>query len=109
MLATPLRRNPRVQRDPRFVRRRNGRRQVIKTVNDQLTAQFNVGRNHAHSFAGLCARLGLSRTLDAPKSLHRQSQQPLRWSVPIHAPTSCLTQALLPSGSQVMRHAASSR
>jgi hypothetical protein len=32
-------------------------RQVIETVNGQLTEQFQIGRNHAFSFAGLCARL----------------------------------------------------
>jgi hypothetical protein len=61
-LATPLRRNQRVQRDPAFVRLLNGFRQVIETVNDQLAAQFNIGRNHAHTFAGLCARLASKLT-----------------------------------------------
>ena len=32
-------------------------RQIIETVNEQLTEQFNIERNHAHSFWGLCARL----------------------------------------------------
>lgn len=32
-------------------------RQIIETVNGQLTDQFNVERNHAHSFWGLCSRL----------------------------------------------------
>ena len=61
-LATPLRRNQRVQRDPAFVRLLNSFRQVIETVNDQLTDQLNIGRNHAHTFAGLCARLASKLT-----------------------------------------------
>jgi hypothetical protein len=61
-LATPLRRNQRARRDPALVRLLNGFRQVIETVNDQLTDQFNVGRNHAHTFAGLCARLASKLT-----------------------------------------------
>lgn len=32
-------------------------RQIIETVNDQLTEQFNIETNHAHSFWGLCTRL----------------------------------------------------
>ena len=56
-LATPTRRNQKVARDPAFARLLNGFRQVIETVNDQLTDQFNIGRNHAHTFWGLCARL----------------------------------------------------
>jgi hypothetical protein len=35
----------------------NSVRQIIETVNAQLTRQFNIERNHAHSFLGLCARL----------------------------------------------------
>jgi hypothetical protein len=56
-LATPTRRNQKVARGPAFVRLLNGFRQVIETVNDQLTDQFNIGRNHAHTFWGLCARI----------------------------------------------------
>lgn len=61
-LATPLRRNQRARRDPAFVRLLNGFRQVIETVNDQLAEQFGIGRNHAHTFAGLCARLASKLT-----------------------------------------------
>ncbi len=61
-LATPTRRNQKVQRDPAFVRLLNGFRQVIETVNDQLEGQFHVGKNHAHTFAGLCARLASKLT-----------------------------------------------
>lgn len=32
-------------------------RQIIETVNGQLTEQFQIESNHAHSFWGLCARL----------------------------------------------------
>lgn len=35
----------------------NTARQIIETVNGQLTAQFNIETNHAHSFWGLCTRL----------------------------------------------------
>jgi hypothetical protein len=35
----------------------NQMRQIIETVNGQLTEQFQIERNHAHSFWGLCARL----------------------------------------------------
>jgi len=35
----------------------NSVRQIIETVNGQLTDQFNIETNHAHSFFGLCARL----------------------------------------------------
>ena len=32
-------------------------RALIETVNGQLTEQFHIDINHAHSFWGLCARL----------------------------------------------------
>jgi hypothetical protein len=32
-------------------------RQIIETVNEQLTEQFGIEQNYAHSFWGLCARL----------------------------------------------------
>ena len=35
----------------------NSVRQIIETVNGQLTQQFNIETNHAHTFWGLCARL----------------------------------------------------
>lgn len=35
----------------------NSVRQIIETVDGQLSGQFNIERNHAHSFWGLCARL----------------------------------------------------
>jgi IS5 family transposase len=55
-------------------------RQIGETVNDQLTEQFAIGRHHAHTFWGLCARLYtklaahtlciyLNRLLGAPNCL----------------------------------------
>jgi hypothetical protein len=35
----------------------NSVRQRIETVNGQLTEQFNIETNHAHTFWGLCTRL----------------------------------------------------
>jgi hypothetical protein len=35
----------------------NSVRQIIETVNGQLTEQFNIETNHAHTFWGLCTRL----------------------------------------------------
>ncbi|MDQ3549755.1 MAG: hypothetical protein M3439_13155 [Chloroflexota bacterium] len=32
-------------------------RQIIETVNSQLTAHFRIGQHQAHTFWGLCARL----------------------------------------------------
>ncbi len=61
-LVTPPRSNQRMQRDPAFTRVTNGMRQVIETVNDQLADQFRIGRNHAHTFGGLCARLASKLT-----------------------------------------------
>jgi hypothetical protein len=43
---------------PRHVRRLyNSIRQMIETVNAQLSSQFQIEVNHAHSFWGLCTRL----------------------------------------------------
>jgi hypothetical protein len=61
-LATPLRRNQKPPRDPAFVRLLNAFRQMIETVNGQLTEQLHIGRNHAHTFAGLCALLASKLT-----------------------------------------------
>ena len=56
-LLTLPRRNQKAQ-VPREVRRLiNQVRQIIETVNGQLTEQFQIETNHAHSFWGLCARL----------------------------------------------------
>ena len=35
----------------------NAVRQIIETVNGQLTEQFHIEHNHAHTFWGLCTRL----------------------------------------------------
>ena len=61
-LVTPLKSNQKGTRDPAFTRLTNGMRQVIETVNDQLADQFRIGRNHAHTFGGLCARLASKLT-----------------------------------------------
>lgn len=56
-LLTIPRRNQKRQWSPGVARRLNARRQIIETVNGQLTEQFGIARHHAHSFWGLCARL----------------------------------------------------
>lgn len=56
-LLTVPRANQKVQLPAEVTARRNGFRQMIETVNNQLNAQFNIETNHSHSFAGLCARL----------------------------------------------------
>ena len=56
LLPTP-RRNQRDQVPEQVSRLLNRWRQVVETVNAQLTAQFALGRHHAHTFRGLCARL----------------------------------------------------
>lgn len=56
-LRTLPRRNQKVQ-VPREVRKLyNSIRQIIETVNGQLTEQFHIETNHAHTFWGLCTRL----------------------------------------------------
>src|SRR5262249_995318 len=42
---------------PEVARMMNSARQMIETVNSQLTEQLHVETNHAPSFWGLCARL----------------------------------------------------
>lgn len=56
-LVTVPRRNQRGQLPDGVARLLNQARQIIETVNDQLTEQFAIGRHHAHTFWGLCARL----------------------------------------------------
>ncbi len=56
LLSLP-RRNQRVQVSQAVCEAINAARQIIETVNDQLSEQFNIERNHAHSFLGLCTRL----------------------------------------------------
>ena len=59
----------------------NAIRQIIETVNGQLSEQFNIEQNHAHTFWGLCTRLHtkltahtlciyLNRLLGKPDFLH---------------------------------------
>jgi hypothetical protein len=56
-LRTLPRRNQKKQL-PKTVRRLfNAIRQVIETVNGQLSEQFSIEVNHAHTFWGLCTRL----------------------------------------------------
>jgi hypothetical protein len=56
-LTTLPRRNQRRQVPREVARALNSARQIIETVNGQLTEQFHVEENHAHTFWGLCARL----------------------------------------------------
>lgn len=56
-LCTLPRRNQKQQLPRELKRLYNSIRQIIETVNGQLTEQFNIEHNHAHSFRGLCARL----------------------------------------------------
>jgi hypothetical protein len=55
-LQTLPRRNQKHQVSREVKRLFNSVRQIIETVNGQLTEQFNIETNHAHSFWGLCAR-----------------------------------------------------
>ena len=56
LLMVP-RRNQRQQLPAAAAHRHNAARQIVETVNDQLTAQFGIAAHHAHTFRGLCARL----------------------------------------------------
>ncbi len=56
-LQTLPRRNQKQQMPASMRRLFNSVRQIIETVNGQLTEQFHIETNHAHSFWGLCARL----------------------------------------------------
>lgn len=56
-LLTLPRVNQKVQVPLAVSRTFNAVRQIIETVNGQLTEQFHIERNHAHTFRGLCARL----------------------------------------------------
>ena len=56
-LLTVPRRNQHRQLPATAARRLNRARQIIETVNDQLTEQFAIAAHHAHTFRGLCARL----------------------------------------------------
>lgn len=56
-LETLPRRNQKSQVSPTIRRLINSVRQIIETVNGQLTEQFYIEINHAHTFWGLCTRL----------------------------------------------------
>jgi hypothetical protein len=56
-LRTLPRRNQANQPAKAVRRTLNAVRQMIETVKAQLTEQFNIQLNHAHTFAGLCTRL----------------------------------------------------
>jgi hypothetical protein len=56
LYAVP-RRNQKQQWPPEVKRDFNAVRQLIETVNGQLTQQFNIETNCAHTFWGLCTRL----------------------------------------------------
>ena len=56
-LRTLPRRNQKQQLSPHLKHLYNGIRQIIETVNGQLSQQFNIEKNHAHTFWGLCTRL----------------------------------------------------
>jgi hypothetical protein len=56
-LQTLPKRNQKQQLAPEAKRLINSVRQIIETVNGQLAEQFNIERNHARTFWGLCTRL----------------------------------------------------
>jgi hypothetical protein len=56
-LLTLPRRNQKRQLPSDMSRVFNAVRQIVETVNGQLTEQFNIQLNHAHSFWGFCTRL----------------------------------------------------
>ncbi len=56
-VLTLKRRNQSDREAPEVRRLINQVRQIVETVNGQLTEQFGIETNNAHSFWGLCARL----------------------------------------------------
>ncbi len=56
-LRTVPRRNQKKQLPDHLKKIYNKVRQIIETVNGQLSEQFNIEKNHAHTFWGLCTRL----------------------------------------------------
>ena len=80
-LLTVPRQNQRVQRSEVFAALHARGRQVIETVNNQLSEHLRIEQNHAKTFEGLCARLYskltahtlcvyLNRLLGNPDYLH---------------------------------------
>ena len=57
VLQTIPRRNQKKQLPPQVKQIINSVRQIIETVNGQLSEQFFIETNHAHTFWGLCTRL----------------------------------------------------
>ena len=56
-LITVPRRNQKQQISTQTKRWINQIRQIVETVNGQLSQQFHIQNNHAHSFWGVCTRL----------------------------------------------------
>jgi hypothetical protein len=56
-LLTVPRRNQKVQVSEAVAHLHATCRQIVETVNDQLTEQLHIEINHAHTFWGLCTRL----------------------------------------------------
>jgi hypothetical protein len=56
-IQTLPKRNQKQPIAPQAKRLINTVRQIVATVNGQLTEQFNIETNHAHTFWGLCTRL----------------------------------------------------
>ena len=56
-LITVPRRNQKQQISRQTKRSINQIRQIVETVNGQLSQQFQIKKNHAHTFWGLCTRL----------------------------------------------------
>lgn len=56
-LRTIPRSNQKVQMSNRYKHLHNAIRQLIETVNGQLSGQFEIEKNFAHTFWGLCTRL----------------------------------------------------
>jgi hypothetical protein len=80
-LKTLPRRNQKRQLSPYGQHLYNAMRQIIETVNGQLSEHFHIEQNHAHTFWGLCTRLYtkltahtlciyLNRLLGNPDFLH---------------------------------------
>ncbi len=57
LLRTIPRANQKKQVSPAFKHLHNAIRQLIETVNGQLSGQFAIEKNYAHTFWGLCTRL----------------------------------------------------
>ena len=66
-LITVPRRNQKQQISRQTKRWINKIRQIVETVNGQLSEQFHIKKNHAHSFWGLCTRLYSNQRLVKPQ------------------------------------------